>query len=872
MAKDRLSGKLAVILHADIAGSTELVQEDKQLAHERIQDTFQRFSDTIEKYQGHVVELRGDALLAEFERASDAVSAAISFQGEHAYHISRLKDDLRPTVRVGIAIGEVIIADNTVTGGGVVQAQRVEQLADPGGICITAAIHEALSKRMPFDLEDLGEQMLKGFDIPVRVYRVELSGGQSIPAPQQSSQRKESSNKPKLIVAVIVIALVIAGGATYWFKMQEPKVEAASLERMAFPLPDKPSIAVLPFTNMSGDPEQEYFTDGITENLITDLSKISGLFVIARNSSFSYKGQQVKVRQVAEDLGVRFVMEGSVQRSDDQVRINAQLIDATTGGHLWADRYDGSMSDIFSLQDNITRQIVSALESNLITGETAASSKTVGTRAYDAFLKGWAHYQRHTLDDLIKARPYLEQAIQLDHDYAQAHAALAAIYWEIWSNGWAEHFNLSLSEAMGKAKQHVEPGLKEATPLAHWVASNIEISEGNYQQAISEAEQVVALDSNNPAGYVTLANALELSGKSDESAELIGKAVRLDPYYSKLHTAAKIGDTARVKQLIADGIGIETRDYYGKTALHVATKSGHAKIAALLLDAGADIEARTHLSSWDFVDYGSTPLLLAAHWGQTGVAELLIRSGADVNALYGPYDPWSVLGYAIFQGQEAVAELLIANGADINYASDPSSMEIPLQIASRGGHESTAELLISNGANVNAADSNGATPLYFAAVSGEYQIVRLLLANGAEVNLKTARGSVAVETPLHATAYSGQTQIAELLLAGGADIDATDQYGRTPLRHAVDKGQLALSELLIKKGADIANTDNFGVTPLHVVAQSNRIAIAELLISGGADINAKDSSSGFTPLDYAQDGDEGMIEMLERHGGTCTIC
>jgi class 3 adenylate cyclase len=215
MAKDHLSGKLAVILHADVAGSTELVQQDKQLAHERIQDAFLRFSTTVENYQGHVVELRGDALLAEFERASDAVSAALSFQSDHTYHLSRLNDDLRPTLRVGIAMGEVIVADSTVTGAGVVQAQRVEQLADPGGVCVTAAIHESISKRMPFDLEDLGEQMLKGFDIPVRVYRVELSAGQSIPLPQKTSKSETSPKKPRLMVATIIIVLIVAGGATY---------------------------------------------------------------------------------------------------------------------------------------------------------------------------------------------------------------------------------------------------------------------------------------------------------------------------------------------------------------------------------------------------------------------------------------------------------------------------------------------------------------------------------------------------------------------------------------------------------------------------------------------------------------------------------
>ncbi len=240
MAKDRLSGKLAVILHADVVGSTALVQQDKELAHERIQDTFQRFCDTIEKYKGHVLELRGDALLAEFERASDAVTAALSFQVDHAYHNVRLKDDLRPTVRVGIAMGEVVIADSTATGAGVVQAQRVEQLAYPGGVCITAAMYEALSKRLPFDLESLGEQALKGFDDPVRVYRVELSPGELIPPPQHKSQR-ESLQKPwRLIVAITVVLLMMAVGTAYWFKPTVPQETSASSERIAFPLHDKP--------------------------------------------------------------------------------------------------------------------------------------------------------------------------------------------------------------------------------------------------------------------------------------------------------------------------------------------------------------------------------------------------------------------------------------------------------------------------------------------------------------------------------------------------------------------------------------------------------------------------------------------------------
>jgi TolB-like protein/rhodanese-related sulfurtransferase/Flp pilus assembly protein TadD len=392
---------------------------------------------------------------------------------------------------------------------------------------------------MPFDLEDMGEQELKGFDDPVRVYRVELSANQSLPSPQQNIKKEASQKKPRLVIATIVIALVVTGGATYWLKTQEPKVEAASIERMAFPLPDKPSIAVLPFTNMSGDPEQEYFADGMTDDLITDLSKLSGLFIIARNSTFSYKGKQVKVGQIAEELGVRYILEGSVRRAGNQVRINAQLIDATSGGHLWADRYDGSLDDIFELQDNITQSIVTALSLTLTAREQEqrARKETGSPKAYDAFLRGWVHYRLSTPGDFTQAIPYFENAIELAPDFARAHAALAATYWGIWEYTWAERTGVTYDDALKKTNRHLEEAMKNPTPLALRIAAKQHEFWQRWDEAMTTAERAIALDPNDPIGYEAMGELLVNLGRPAEGLEFIKKAIRLDPqsdYLSQL--------------------------------------------------------------------------------------------------------------------------------------------------------------------------------------------------------------------------------------------------------------------------------------------------------------------------------------------------
>jgi TolB-like protein/class 3 adenylate cyclase/Flp pilus assembly protein TadD len=537
--------KLAVLLHADVVGSTSLVQKNETLAHERIQDTFRRFSGTISNHGGIAHEIRGDALVAEFARASDAVSASIAFQASNSRHNEGLSEDIRPILRVGIAMGEVIIADNTVTGEGIVLAQRLEQLAENGGVCIQGAAYETVPKRLPFEFKNLGDKMLKGFDDPVRVYRVKLSPSASIPLPSKESQYKSSQKPWKLRIVITLSVIAIAIGIAYLFKAVTPKVESASLEGMAHPLPDKPSIVVLPFINMSNDPSQEYFVDGMTEDLITDLAKIESLFVIARNTAFTYKDKPVVIPEVASELGVKYVLEGSVRRVADRVRINAQLIDGASGGHIWAERYDGSLADVFKLQDKVTGEIISALKITLTPKEQLRRERrgTENPDAHDAYLRGWQFYRRYTPEDFVEAIPHFERAVELDPDYGLAWAALASVYWISYrkSYTWTLIVNpnrdnfVSWLGASDKAERYLSQAMRNPTPLAHQIESQMSFNFRQFDKALSEAEQAIALDPNDPEGYLAKAWALIYAGRAEEAVALAETGMQLDPYYPASH-------------------------------------------------------------------------------------------------------------------------------------------------------------------------------------------------------------------------------------------------------------------------------------------------------------------------------------------------
>jgi len=345
-----------------------------------------------------------------------------------------------------------------------------------------------------------------------------------------------------ILGALLLVAVSITYGLIV--SMEDVvEVEAASVENMAFPLPDKPSIAVLPFDNLSNDVEQDYFVDGITEDLITDLSKISGLFVIARNSVFTYKSTAVKVQEVAEDLGVRYVLEGSVRKVGNSIRINAQLIDAVTGGHVWAERYDDAAEDIFALQDRITERIVSALEVNLTQAEQSVDRGTTSPVAHDAFLRGWAHYRRNTPEAYVNAVSYFEQAIEHDPDYSLAYAALATVFWKAleysdssMSDAWyAFHWypfrKSSWEEERERFAGYLNRAMEDPGALAYQAMATKYSLQGRHDQAVAEAKRAIAVDPNNPVGFEALATALIYLGRPEDGAEAIKKAMRLDPRY-----------------------------------------------------------------------------------------------------------------------------------------------------------------------------------------------------------------------------------------------------------------------------------------------------------------------------------------------------
>jgi len=512
MVKDRLSRKLAVILHADVVGSTSLVQINELLAHERIQSTFHHFSETIKAYGGTTRELRGDALVAEFGRASDAVSASLAFQVQNGEVNAELDDNIQPQLRIGISMGEVIVADNTITGAGVVLSQRLEQLADSGGVVVQGSVSETVPSRMQFEFKYLGEQQLKGFEKSVRAFSVHLRPGETLPEPEidasaQTLEPGDSEDKKKF------------SPASY---------EALMGEKLK--LPSRPSIAILPIQNMSSDPEQEFFADGIAEEIISTLSMVPEMIVIARNSSFVYKGRSVDVRQVGKELGVAHVLEGSIRKSGDRVRITAQLVDTRSGDHVWSGRYDRKLDDIFAIQDEISRNIVMELQINLGEGERGRL-RAIGTSSIEAWelvLRAGRLMEKGVYDDHQIAKKLITQAVETDRNYSSAWSLMAQIYWQEIAFKWSSNLEESVQNGLVAARNAITEDVNN--PEGYSAFGNIYMLQGDSEQAIAMCEKAVDISPSNSLSMAVLANVLIDSGRVGEGVQRMKNAIRLCPF------------------------------------------------------------------------------------------------------------------------------------------------------------------------------------------------------------------------------------------------------------------------------------------------------------------------------------------------------
>ena len=477
--------RLAAILAADVVGYTRLMGADEAGTLQHLTELRQQVLEPlIAEHHGRVVKLMGDGLLVEFASVVDALTCAVAWQNAVVEQETAADEDKRLKFRIGINLGDVIVEGDDIHGDGVNVAARLEGLAEPGGIDLSDDAYRQVRGKVEAQFEDMGECDLKNVAEPIRVYRVRTAASGTVAARPAS----------------------------------EP-----------LPLPDKPSIAVLPFDNMSGDHEQEYFADGITEDLVTALSKIRWFFVIARNSTFTYKGQAVEVTQVARELGVRYVIEGSVRRAGNRVRITAQLIDATTGRHVWAERYDRLIEDIFELQDEMAQTIVGAVEPELSAAEreNAVRKPPESLDAWETYQRGLWHLWNFNKDDNVEAQRFLRQAQDLDPGFATAYAFESYSHYLHVMLGFAEAPAEGLAAALAAAKKAL--ALDDKDPVAYFAAGRVYMMRGQHDASVAELERAVALNPSFALAHHGLGCALMLSGRLEEATEELDRAIRLSP-------------------------------------------------------------------------------------------------------------------------------------------------------------------------------------------------------------------------------------------------------------------------------------------------------------------------------------------------------
>ena len=541
MADEGFKRKLAAILSADVEGYSRLMDDDEEATVRTLTSYRNAITDLVQQYRGRVVDSPGDNILSEFSSVVDAVNCAVEIQRDLAERNDELPHKRKMQFRIGVNLGDVIDEDGRIYGDGVNIAARVESLAEAGGICISGRAHTQVENKLGLEYEDLGKHEVKNISRPIQVYRVlSYPGAAAHRVVQAKKTLGRKWRKIGFTAAAIVIVAVALG--TWQFYAHRPDIEPASMEKMAFPLPDKPSIAVLPFDNLSGDKEQDPIADGLTEDIITSLSRVPDLFVIARNSTFTYKGKPVKVQQVAEELGVRYVLEGSVQRSGDNLRITAQLIDALKGNHLWAHRFDRRAENFFAMQDEITREVLIELRVKLTAGDFARTVSR-GTESLEAWLlrsQAYALATKRTQEHVLKGRELYEKAAEIDPNYARVWAGLAWTYRvEARLGGWVMSRKEALAKALEIAEHAMEIDPKE--PFCYIHLADIYLIKGEHDRALAHAEKAVDLAPSYSSSIGALAWQSFWVGEFQRCVNAFARMKRLNPHYPAAYLGVEGG-------------------------------------------------------------------------------------------------------------------------------------------------------------------------------------------------------------------------------------------------------------------------------------------------------------------------------------------
>jgi adenylate cyclase len=489
MAEENVKRKLTAILYADVAGYSRLTGEDEVGTHQQLSAGLDLISDEIEGKGGKVVHYAGDAVLADFSSVVAAVDCAVGIQRQLSDGDVGVSDDKRLQFRIGVNLGEVIVDRDDIYGDGVNVAARLESLAEPGGVCVSAIVFDQVKGKLDLSFQDMGKQEVKNIAEPVRAFRIEL---------ERRGQQSASATSAEAMLA-------------------------------------RPALAVLPFTNIGGDPENEYFADGLTEDLITALSYTRCFPVIASNSTFAYKGQSLDIRQVADELDARYVLEGSVRRGGERVRITAQLIDAKSGHHVWAEKFDRKLEDIFDLQDEITLQVAATLEPQIELAEQKRSfrKKPDNLDAWDYYLRGMAFHYEFTKEGVFRARDMFEKAAQLDPTYSRSFSKTAFTYLYELVMDYSADREKAIASALKAARRAVK--LDDEDSLAHTALAGVYRWTGQHDMAVAEAKRAVKLNPSDASAFSMLGNILDLAGMPDEAIPNLEKALKLSPRDPRIH-------------------------------------------------------------------------------------------------------------------------------------------------------------------------------------------------------------------------------------------------------------------------------------------------------------------------------------------------